>query len=441
MAVVHTDAHSHAVLNVRLFDMVAALSTTLDLLDPRLGSHQKRTCLIAAQIGLAMQLSMDDYRSLFIASIFHDIGALALHDRLRLLAFEEIEPHRHAQMGAHLLGQFEAFRPYASLVAYHHVPWEDGAGQRFEQRPVPMLSHLIHLADRIEVLAQGRDNILADMEEIRLCIAEKAGAVFHPDHVAAFLAVSRAERFWLDLFSVNLDQILKALAPFEDIELDLPKLMLFARFFALIIDSRSHFTATHSAGVAICAETIARHMGMSAAEAAKMRIAGYLHDTGKLAIPNEYINRGGPLAREEMARMRSHSYITHDILSKINGLSDIAEWASHHHERLDGSGYPFHKSADKLSLGARIMAVADIYTALIEDRPYRQGLPEIQVFAHLEDLVAAKQLEPAVVATLKRHHDDIGRLCREVQQREGEELSAFWRLADDMTEGRGQGNA
>jgi HD-GYP domain-containing protein (c-di-GMP phosphodiesterase class II) len=431
MAVIHTDTHSNAELHVCLFDMVEALSTTLDLLDPQLGSHQKRTCLIAAQIGLSMQLPPEDYRSLFIASIFHDIGALALHDRLRLLAFEDIEPHKHAQMGAMLLAKFEVFRPYAPLLTYHHVPWENGAGQTFHGQPVPLLSHLIHLADRIEVLAQGRDNILAQARDIRERIAENSGTVFHPEHVKAFLKVSQIERFWLDLFSVNLDQILRALAPFDDVELELPQLMLFARFFALIIDSRSHFTATHSAGVAICAETLAEHMGMSKAEAAKMRIAGYLHDTGKLAISNEYLNRNGPLTWEETARMRTHSYITHDILSKISGMSDITEWASHHHERLDGSGYPFHKTADRLSLGTRIMAVADVYTALIEDRPYRSGLPEEEVFSHLEDLVAARQLEPTVVATLKRHHQHISQLCRQVQKREGEELNAFWQLATE----------
>ncbi|MBV8049252.1 MAG: HD domain-containing protein [Paludibacterium sp.] len=429
MAVINTEAHSHAVLNVRLFDMIAALSTTLDLLDPQLGSHQKRTCLIAAQIGMTMSLPLADYQSLFIAAIFHDIGALALHDRLRLLAFEDTEPHQHAQMGAQLLARFDTFQPYAPLLAFHHVPWAHGEGQTFEGQPVPMLSHLIHLADRIEVLAQGHANILAEVGDIRLRVQENSGAMFCPEQVNAFMQVSQIERFWLDLFSVNLDQILRALAPFNDIELDLQQLMRFAQFFALIIDSRSHFTTTHSAGVAICAETLAKYMGMSEVEAAKMRIAGYLHDTGKLAVPCEYINRGGPLTWEETARVRAHSYITHDILSRINGLGDIAEWASHHHERLDGSGYPFHKSADRLSLGSRIMAVADVYTALSEDRPYRAGLPAPEVFAHLEDLVAARQLEATVVAVLKHHHDRIGALCHEVQQREGEALNAFWRLA------------
>lgn len=429
MAPVQADASCHVSIHVRLFDMVSALSTTLDLLDPVLGSHQKRTCLIAAQIALKLGISGREYQSLFIAAIFHDIGALALQDRLKMLAFEETHPHQHARMGAQLLSRFESFQPYASLVAFHHVPWQYGHGQQFDGQEVPLLSHLIHLADRIEVLAQGRDNILADTGEIQDRIATNSGSIFHPGFVDAFLKVSQVERFWLDIFSVNLDQILTGLAPFDDMELDLEQMLLFARFFALIIDSRSHFTATHSAGVAICAETIARHMGMSRFEAAKIRIAGYLHDTGKLAVPSEYINRSGPLTRAETAKVRTHSYITQDILGKIQGLADIAEWASHHHERLDGSGYPFHKTADQLSLGSRIMAVADIYTAITEDRPYRHGQPPEVAFGQLNAMVAEGKLEKAVVQTLWHHQSEIEALRRQAQQQEGHDLAEFWQIA------------
>jgi HD-GYP domain-containing protein (c-di-GMP phosphodiesterase class II) len=434
MVVVQTEVPSHTSIHVRLFDMVSALATTLDLLDPALGSHQKRTCLIAAQIAQSMGMAGADYRSLFVAAIFHDIGALALQDRLRMLSFEETHPHQHARMGAQLLERFDSFRTYSPLIRFHHVPWRYGDGQQFDGEDVPLLSHLIHLADRIEVLAQGRDNILADVSEICDRIHARSGDVFHPGFVDAFIRVAQIERFWLDLFSVNLDQILTGLAPFDDIELDLPHMMLFARFFALIIDSRSHFTATHSAGVAICAETLALRMGMSRFEAAKIRIAGYLHDTGKLAIPSEYINRPGPLLPAEMARVKAHSYITHDILGRIHGLGDIAEWASHHHERLDGSGYPFHKPADRLSLGSRIMAVADIYTALTEDRPYRKGLAPEEAFAILDAQVGAGKLEPAVVSTLKRNAAEIEQARRDVQQQEGRELAEFWRMAAEIND-------
>jgi HD-GYP domain-containing protein (c-di-GMP phosphodiesterase class II) len=428
-----TNTAPAATLHVRLFDMLSALSTTLDLLAPALSFHQKRTCLIAARIALDMGIASDEYQGLFIASIFHDIGALALQDRLKILNFEAKNVHLHSRMGAQLLARFGPFEAHAPLVAFHHVPWEHGMGHYFEGEEVPLLSHLIHLADRVEILARGRDNILAECDPIRDKIESHRDSRFHPAFVDAFLKTSQTEGFWLDIFSSNLDQILSTLAPFANISLDLDSMMPFAQFVSLIIDSRSHFTATHSAGVAICAETLAAHMGMDRFESAKMRLAGYLHDTGKLAIPHEYINREGGLERHEMARMRSHSYITHDILRRIEGLSDITEWASFHHERLDGSGYPFHRRGSQLSLGARIMAVADIYTALTEDRPYRKGLQPGVAIRMLNAQVAAGKLESTVVDMLDRHHRDIESLRARHEEQEGQALSAFWRMAAQST--------
>ena len=103
------------------------------------------------------------------------------------------------------------------------------------------------------------------------------------------------------------------------------------------------------------------------------------------------------------------------------------------HERLDGSGYPYHKEADQLSLGSRIMAVADIYTAITEDRPYRKGLPAEVAFSQLDEMVANGKIETAVVKTLKQHQDEIETLRRQAQQQEGHELAGFWQLAAEAT--------
>ena len=80
------------------------------------------------------------------------------------------------------------------------------------------------------------------------------------------------------------------------------------------------------------------------------------------------------MTKEEFAVIRQHTYFTYSILNTIGGLQHIAEWAAFHHERLDGSGYPFHHEAGRIGTGARIMAVADIFTAMAEDRPYRKGM-------------------------------------------------------------------
>jgi len=107
-----------------------------------------------------------------------------------------------------------------------------------------------------------------------------------------------------------------------------------------------------------------------------MEVAGNLHDLGKMVIPNSILNKPDKLNKEETAIMRQHTYFTYTVLNSIGGISQIAEWAAFHHERLDGSGYPFHLGADKLGIGSRIMAVADVFTAISEDRPYRKGMSQ-----------------------------------------------------------------
>ncbi|XZG70270.1 HD domain-containing phosphohydrolase [Chitinibacteraceae bacterium HSL-7] len=419
----------NAPFRIALFDLISALSTALDLLDPALGSHQKRTCLIAAQIARTLGVSGSAYQDVYGAAIFHDIGAIGLKERLAMLDFDDQNAHQHAQLGAQLLSRFSAFSRYAPLVRFHHVRWENGSGARQGEDTVPQLSHLIYLADRIEVLAQGSTNILGDVPDIRQRIIDGNGVQFHPMFVDAFLTLSTRESFWLDLFSNNLDRILMSVAPFDNIDLDLDDMLHYAHFFALVIDSRSHFTATHSAGVAATAATIARHIGMSSFECTKMRMAGYLHDLGKLAIPSELIERHGGLEPIEMAKMRTHSYLTLDVLSMVRGLEDVAEWAACHHERLDGSGYPFHKTAGELSLGARIMAVADVYTALTEHRPYRSGMQRDEVLAHLEHEVTTGRLDPIVVGTLHRHITEVEQDRLHAQADEGHALEMFWRDA------------
>ncbi len=91
-----------------------------------------------------------------------------------------------------------------------------------------------------------------------------------------------------------------------------------------------------------------------------MRAADYLHDVGKLTIPSRILDKPGKLTREEMEIMRGHTYHTFHILNNGGSMPQVAEWAAFHHERLDGTGYPFHHGGKNLTLGARIMAVADI---------------------------------------------------------------------------------
>jgi len=416
-------------IHVSLFDMVNALSTALDIINPALDSHQKRTCFIAASIAKAANISGEAYDDLFSAAILHDIGAIALWERLKLLEFEDESPHLHARLGALLLERFEPFRRFSHIVRCHHVQWNFGQNETFDGEAVPLASHLVYLADRIEVLAQGHENIIANIPAIRERVAALAGENFHPGFVEVFMQISVRESFWLDLMSHKMDEILMDMAPFKTVSLDINQLALLARFYSLVIDSRSHFTATHSAGVAITGEVLARRLGMSPLDATKVRIAGYLHDLGKLGISNSLIEKPGKLDAAELSKMKTHSYMTFEILSQIQGMADIANWAASHHERLDGSGYPFHKNAADLPMGARVLCVADVFTALAEDRPYRKGMNTADAMRIVNEQVAQGKLDADVVAMLSECLSEVDQARIQAQSKEENDLASFWEMA------------
>ena len=140
-----------------------------------------------------------------------------------------------------------------------------------------------------------------------------------------------------------------------------------------------------------------------------MEVAGNFHDIGKLVIPNSILDKPAGLTKEEMALMKSHTYYTYAVINTIGGIRNIAEWAAYHHERLDGSGYPFHCKADDLSTGARILAVADIFTALAEDRPYRKGMPRPEIVRILKQFSAGGLLDARIVSLVTENYNELSR--------------------------------
>jgi HD-GYP domain-containing protein (c-di-GMP phosphodiesterase class II) len=138
-----------------------------------------------------------------------------------------------------------------------------------------------------------------------------------------------------------------------------------------------------------------------------MEVAGDLHDLGKLAIPNSILNKPGSLTKEEMSIMKCHTYYTYLVINSIGGLKQIAEWGAYHHEKLDGSGYPFHCTANELSTGARIMMVADIFTALAEDRPYRKGMSKDGIVEIIKQFSDRSLLDTRIVNLLFDNYNEI----------------------------------
>ena len=402
-------------IKIRLFDMVLCFSRALDLLHPAISDHHLRVAYIAACLAEELGLAHTEMPDVLIAGALHDVAAVSSplmvslfdhalsHYRLGGSGISD-DPHKHAFEGFALTRDFPPFARAASAIRFHHVEWDSGRGNEFAGEPVPLVSHILHLADRIAVLPDTGRNILGQAVEIRKTIVADSNKLFKPEIVAAFEEISTRESFWLDVMCQHKEAIIRNRFCKCEIKLDLEALEQLGRLFGRIIDYRSPFTATHSSGVAATAEALAQHLGMSSTESKLLRVAGYLHDIGKLVVPVEILEKPGKLTDEEMFIIKQHPYHTYQILSTVPGLETVNTWASLHHERLDGKGYPFRPR--ETTLGSRIVAVADIFTAITEDRPYRKGMNRAQSLDVLDRLVLDRAIDGDVVAVLRSNFND-----------------------------------
>ncbi len=384
-----------------------AVSSAIDLTSSVVSRHHRRVAYIAFSIGDALGFAPEEKRAMVTAGVLHDIGVLSLKEMNRLLLFDSEDYRRHAELGYLFLSRCSLFRDAANIVRFHHLPWADSAGSVSAGVDVPMNSHLLHLADRVDILVSNERYVLDQVESITARIVQSSGSVFVPEFVEVFRGLAVKEFFWLDIVNPSIDQIIRSKVRLPVMELDIDSLENLSRMFTRIIDYKSPFTSTHSCGVAASAEALSEALGLSKRECKLMRVAGYLHDLGKLAVPGEILNKPDRLDRLETEIIKSHTYYTDRILNGINDLEVINTWASLHHERLDGSGFPFHYTADKIPFNSRIMAVADVFTALAEPRPYREGMKKEDILKTIRKMVDEEALDGDVVGKLVENYDKV----------------------------------
>jgi diguanylate cyclase (GGDEF)-like protein/putative nucleotidyltransferase with HDIG domain len=167
-----------------------------------------------------------------------------------------------------------------------------------------------------------------------------------------------------------------------------------AASLAKAVDARDTYTGSHSTRVAELGAWIAAHLGLDVEQVELTRLAGSLHDLGKLAIPEEILRKPGPLTPPERLVLERHSQIGFRMLESL-GVDPVAEWVLRHHERWDGTGYPSGKAGEEIPLEARVLAVADAFDAMTSDRPYRRALTRGEALAEVERC-AGSQFDPRI---------------------------------------------
>jgi len=239
------------------------------------------------------------------------------------------------------------------------------------------------VAQHLDLFAFERSPVQA-----MLALRERSGRWFDPQVVAAAESLHSRGALW-SLCLPNSGQRLAHtessawsavldLAPARAARLSASHIDSICEAFAEVVDAKSHYTFSHCVGVTSVASAIGTQMGLNPERRRMLHRAALLHDLGKLRVPNSILDKPGKLDGAEWSIMQEHPALTIAILRRVKQFTELAYVAGAHHEKLDGSGYPNGLRAEELSLEARILAAADMYGALTEDRPYRGGYSHTQ---------------------------------------------------------------
>ncbi len=395
---------SEALFTVDLKHALIWVARALDYVGVDDTNHSHRVAYTAYHC--AKQLGWEEKKQefCFLAGLIHDCGVSQTAEHSHLVS--DISPHHvkaHCLRGYNALRTCEVLEPFSSIVLYHHTDWTE-----LQQLPISPyekdIAALIYLADRLDCLRAHYMNnthkglIVLKKQQISEHLLECSGIQFKPELVCAMASLVQKDGFWFAMEPESIEVMplrFKHLDWLER-ELTVDSLLNLARLIAGIVDAKSPFTYQHSIKVAELCSFLAKHLNCRQDIVTKLHIAGLVHDIGKLRTPDHILHKPGPLTIEEYTHIKRHTIDTKLALDIVFPGSKIAGWASDHHERLNGSGYPYNKTANELDLPSRILAVADVFQALSQNRPYRPRLSSHQIHTMMTKMVNDGELDGLV---------------------------------------------
>ncbi len=435
---------------IRLSDVVSALSMALDLTEGQPMGHAIRSCILGMRIAEELKLSSDECSDLYYALLLKDAGCSSNSARMhQILGSDDIKakqevkfedwtrvsfsglrylmrnvlPHasfwrrsarilqiglRQQQNNADLIGarcergaeialKIGLSERAAAAIRCLDEHW-DGSGfpQGLSGEQIPLLARILSVSQTLEVFSSNSSP--ANAVDV---VVERSGTWFDPELVRVVQSLESDGSLWRKLIADDPRVYALRIEPGDAVPASADRIDCLCHAFADVIDAKSPYTFRHSVGVTEAALEIARGLGLGPPVVTTVRRAALLHDIGKLSVSNAILEKQGSLTADEWRVVKRHPVYTRIILRTISGFDNLAFIAGAHHERLDGTGYPDGLGAPQMTLPARIIAVADVFQALTEKRPYRAALSPQVVFSMMEKEVP-QRLDPACVDVLKR---------------------------------------
>jgi putative nucleotidyltransferase with HDIG domain len=378
------------------------LSSALDLVDPEVYDHHFTVAYIALSLAEEAGYSLEKRNAVFLAALYHDIGAVGLEDKKGLLVFDALNAETHSVLGYNFLRKYPIFRSIALLIRYHHTAWAYGKGARDVDTSIPEAAHLLHLADRVAVLINRNKPLLDQIPYVSESIRVNTPALFSPDLFHIWEGLSGKKLFWSPLASRSVQNVLQRSVISQCIDVTLQQMEEIVRLYAQIIDYRSPFTFAHSSSTAALSVFIAQKIGLPSDDIIELKMAAYLHDIGSLGMSAELINKKNMITPTELNIIQSHSFNSYILLKQLAGFERIALWAGHHHESLNGKGYPFGKKGHDISLPAQVLRVTEMFCAMREDRAYRAAYSVGETLRILRETAQKGEINSSIVDVLMR---------------------------------------
>ena len=390
-------------LNLNLNQVLAILLRALDHIDVRLVDHGHRVAYIVYKMLQADGSYQEEtLRELCTIASLHDIGAYKTEEIDQMMRFESEDVFDHSIYGYLFLKHMSPLKKWARIVLYHHLNYDMHQPISYEYMHI---ADMIHLADRIDVLLQTK-NCWLDLDEM--------SKQRDPKYSAANIMLFQKANELYDIkgkimngsYLGELTNLSKETEYSEEILLE------FIKMIAYSIDFRSETTVSHVITTVGISMELGKLLGLEETELRKIEFGAYLHDIGKISTPLEILEKPGLLTNDEMLIMKKHIDVTGNILQgRIH--EEIRLIAFRHHEKIDGSGYPRKLKGEQLTLNDRIVAVADIMSALTGKRSYKESFPKDEVIEILRKQKESGQLCEKVTDTAIRNYDAIMESCRD----------------------------
>lgn len=416
--------------------MIFSISAGLDAVEREFtnvdAQHGGHVAYLSLKIAEQLELSKDELYSLAAAAILHDnavteylaeertkkigidlfLGRFKLnHSNANFATILSLSILRAFGMNNSLINHcikgednvkcLPFYNDIKHVILYHHENINGTGPFRKKGDNIPVLAQIIHIADIADMYITPSIFSKSVYDDLLAFLDKRSNKLFSQHMVEAFKNSVSFEDL-NRLLSNDAFDLIREILPPRITEFTNSEVKNFAGILAKITDYKSHFTSCHSSGIADKVNRMGEYYGYDEDMCTKLYLAGALHDIGKLMTPTRILEKPDRLTAEEFEVMKEHAKYSYEILKNFIGMEEEMSWAYLHHEKLDGSGYPFGKSANELNKHHRLMACVDIYQALTEPRPYKEGLSHSVSMGILMDMASKNQIDKDIVEDIDK---------------------------------------